>query len=61
MEFLWHEDSSIKTKNWLKLLFWGKICLEVFAPKGAQNEVFQNLWKINEWKFFAFLHEVKAA
>ena len=38
------------------MIFWEKLRFEVFRPNGAQNEVFQDLWKINAWNVFEFLH-----
>ena len=35
-----------------------KSCFEVFGPKGAQNDFFQVLSKMNTWNFSNFFHEV---
>ena len=55
---------KLQQDKYLKLtqiIFWEKLCFEVFGPKEVQNEVFTVLAKTNAWNFSDLLHEVAAA
>ena len=54
MKLHWYNDL-----NQLIWFFWEKLSLEVFEPKGAQNEVFQVLQKIDCMNFSDFLPKIK--